>query len=102
VKRTKKLCAGIGEAAQAAGVPVSQTQVGSMFSTFFTPGPVTDWSSARQSDTARFGHFFQSMLNQGIYLAPSQFEAGFTSSVHSDEVIDATVQAAQEAFRTVA
>lgn len=102
VQRTRKLCTGIGEAAQTAGVPVFQTQVGSMFSTFFTPGPVTNWSTARQSDTARFGHFFQSMLNQGIYLAPSQFEAGFTSSVHTDEVIETTIQAAQEAFRAVA
>ena len=99
VGRTRKLCAGIGEAARAAGVPVYQTQAGTMFSTFFTPGPVTDWATAKPSDTQRFGRFFQAMLEQGVYLAPSQFEAGFTSTAHTDEVIDSTVTAARAAFR---
>jgi glutamate-1-semialdehyde 2,1-aminomutase len=99
---TARLCAGIGDAAHAAGVPVTQTRVGSMFCTFFTPGPVVDWSTARQADTARFGHFFQAMLSQGVYLAPSQFEAGFTSVVHADEAIEATIRAAEIAFKAVA
>jgi glutamate-1-semialdehyde 2,1-aminomutase len=59
---------------------------------------VTDWPSARRADTARFGRFFQAMLGQGVYLAPSQFEAGFTATVHDEQVIDQTVKAAREAF----
>ncbi|NIV29389.1 MAG: glutamate-1-semialdehyde 2,1-aminomutase, partial [Anaerolineae bacterium] len=76
--RTKQLCEGIGQAATAAGVPVHQTMVGTMFCTYFTEGPVTDYESAKTSDTAGFGRFFQAMLDAGVYLAPSQFEAGFT------------------------
>lgn len=98
VERTRRLCAGVGEAAKAAGVAVTQNQVGTMFSTFFTEGPVTDWSSASRANTAQFGQFFQAMLERGVYLAPSQFEAGFTATVHDEEVIDQTVQAAREAF----
>jgi len=101
VARTGRLCAGVGQAARAAGVPVSQTRVGTMFSTFFTPGPVRDWATVRGADTARFGRFFQAMLEQGVYLAPSQFEAGFTSTAHTDEVIEATLTAARAAFRAI-
>ncbi len=101
VARTERLCAGIGEAARSVGVPVFQTQVGTMFCTYFTEGPVTDYASAKTSDSESFGRFFQAMLEQGVYLAPSQFEAGFTSTVHSVEVIDATVEAGQRAFRSV-
>jgi glutamate-1-semialdehyde 2,1-aminomutase len=102
VTRTEHLCAGIGEAAQSAGVSVYQTQAGTMFCTYFTEGPVTDWSTASGSDTEQFGRFFQAMLEEGIYIAPSQFEAGFTSTVHTDDVIEATIDAAQRAFRAVA
>lgn len=102
VARTERLCKGMGEAARSVGLPVYQTQVGTMFCTYFSEGPVTGWSSASRSDVARFGRFFQSMLELGVYLAPSQFEAGFTSIAHSDEVIDATVGAARTAFRELA
>jgi glutamate-1-semialdehyde 2,1-aminomutase len=101
VARTERLCGGIGDAARAAGVPVFQTQVGTMFCTYFTAGPVTDYASGKTSDTAAFGRFFQAMLEQGVYLAPSQFEAGFTSTTHTLQVIDATVEAAQRAFQKV-
>ncbi len=101
VARTQRLCAGVGQAAQAAGVPVTQTQVGTMFCTYFTQGPVTNWSTASGSDTERFGRFFQAMLEEGVYLAPSQFEAGFTSIAHSDDVIDTTIAAAHQAFQVV-
>jgi glutamate-1-semialdehyde 2,1-aminomutase len=101
VARTEQLCEGIGKVAAEAGVPVYQTQVGTMFCTFFTEGPVTDYASAKTSDTVAFGCFFQAMLKAGVYLAPSQFEAGFTSSAHTDEAIDATVEAARSAFRQV-
>jgi glutamate-1-semialdehyde 2,1-aminomutase len=101
VAQTEQLCQGIGRAATAAGVPVYQTQVGTMFCTYFTEGPVTDYASAKKSDAAAFGRFFQAMLRAGVYLAPSQFEAGFTSTAHNDEVIQATVEAAHGAFRAV-
>jgi glutamate-1-semialdehyde 2,1-aminomutase len=100
--RTERLCAGIGDAARSANVPVYQTRVGTMFCTYFTEGPVTNWSTASRSDTARFGRFFQAMLAQGVYLAPSQFEAGFTSTAHTDDVIEATIAAARVALRAVA
>jgi glutamate-1-semialdehyde 2,1-aminomutase len=101
VARTRRLCIGIGEAARAVGVSVYQTQVGTMFSTFFAPGPVTDWASAKESDTQQFARFFQAILERGVYVAPSQFEASFTSTAHSDEVIDSTITAARAALRTL-
>ena len=77
---------------------VTINRVGSMFTFFFTDSPVTDWDTAKKSDTARFGQFFHHMLEQGIYLAPSQFEAGFVSAAHSEADIQATVDAAKSFF----
>ncbi len=77
---------------------VTVNRVGSMFTFFFTPEPVTDWESAKRSDTARFGKFFHFMLERGVYLAPSQFEAGFVSAAHSEADIRHTVDAAKEFF----
>jgi glutamate-1-semialdehyde 2,1-aminomutase len=96
------LCAGIGDAARAAGVPIYQTRVGSMFTTFFTATPVVDETTARTSDTEAFGIFFRSLLEQGVYIAPSQFEAGFLSLAHTDEDIARTVAAARVALGRVA
>jgi len=73
-------------------------RVGSMFTFFFTPEPVYDYDSAKKSDSARFRQFFHHMLDRGIYLAPSQFEAGFVSSAHSAEDIERTVGVAREFF----
>jgi glutamate-1-semialdehyde 2,1-aminomutase len=101
-QKSAKLCGGVGQAAQEVGVPITQTRVGTMFCTFFTPEPVTDYASAKGADTERFGRFFQAMLEQGVYLAPSQFEAGFTSLVHSDDVIEETIAAARIAFQAAA
>jgi glutamate-1-semialdehyde 2,1-aminomutase len=101
VDQTERLCTGVGQSAGAAGIPVYQTRVGTMFCTYFAEDPVTDYASATKSDTAGFGRFFQAMLEAGVYLAPSQYEAGFTSTVHTAEVIDATITAAQSAFRKV-
>jgi glutamate-1-semialdehyde 2,1-aminomutase len=89
--RAAALCAAAPE-----GVTVNR--VGSMFTFFFTAGPVTDYESARRSDTARFGRFFRAMLERGIYLPPSQFEAAFVSAAHSDEDIRLTAEAARAAF----
>jgi glutamate-1-semialdehyde 2,1-aminomutase len=91
-RRTSRLCANPPE-----GITVNR--VGSMFTFFFTPDPVTDWESAKRSDTGRFKEFFHWMLDCGIYLAPSQFEAGFVSAAHSDRDITQTVEAAQAFFR---
>ena len=73
-------------------------RVGSMFTFFFTSQPVTDYESAKRSDTARFARFFRAMLEQGVYLAPSQFEAAFVSAAHSEEDIRRTLAAARQAF----
>jgi glutamate-1-semialdehyde 2,1-aminomutase len=89
--RAAALCA-------AATQGVTVNRVGSMFTFFFSDGPVTDYESAKRSDTARFGRFFRAMLERGIYLAPSQFEAAFLSAAHSAEDIDRTVSAAKKAF----
>jgi len=75
-------------------------RVGSMFTLFFTTDPVTDWESAKKCDTTRFGRFFHFLLERGIYIAPSQFEAGFVSAAHTQEDIQATVAAAREYFES--
>lgn len=89
---------GMGEAASAGSRPFTINQVGSMVSIFFTDGPVTDFGSAAASDTNAFKDFFWHMLTRGIYLAPSQYEAGFISTAHSDEDLDRTFEAANEWF----
>lgn len=98
-QKAAKLVSGVGQAAEEIGVPIYQTRVGTMFSNFFTMEPVTDYESAKTSDTERFGRYFHAMLEHRVYIAPSQFEAGFISLVHSDEDIARTVEAAREAFR---
>ena len=80
-----------------AGVTVNR--VGSMFTFFFTDQPVTDWESAKKCDTARFAKYFHWMLDRGIYLAPSQFEAGFVSVAHSAEDIARTVKTVERILR---
>lgn len=93
---------GIGEAAHEAGVPIVQTRVGTMFSTFFTETPVHDWATVASSDTDRFGKLFRALLSRGVYLPPSQYEACFVSSAHRREEIDHTLRAFGEALYTCA
>lgn len=93
------LTAGIGEAADAAGVPLFQTRVGTMFSSFFTDHKVQDWESAKRADRERFGRYFHHLLENGVYIAPSQFEAGFISSAHDQEAVDHTLAAVEYAFQ---
>lgn len=95
-----RLEAGILSAAKKAGIPIQQTRVGTMFTIFFSETKPIDWNTVRVADKVRFGNFFQKMLENGVYLAPSQFEAGFVSTAHSDDVIDVTIRAAEEAFCT--
>ncbi len=97
-KLSAELVRGVSAAATDAGVPISYNRVGSMFTWFFTPGPVTDWNTASRSDTQAFGRFFRSMLDNGVYLPPSQFEAAFLSAAHTHEDITATITAARQAF----
>ncbi|MGC1378123.1 MAG: glutamate-1-semialdehyde 2,1-aminomutase [Anaerolineales bacterium] len=97
-KAAAALETGIATAAQKAGVTVQQTRVGTMFTTFFSGTRPTNWETVKTVDTVRFGKFFQKMLENGVYLAPSQFEAGFISTAHTAEVIAATVAAAERAF----
>jgi glutamate-1-semialdehyde 2,1-aminomutase len=82
-----------------AGITVNR--VGSMFTFFFTDQPVRDWESAKGSDTGKFGRFFRAMLERGVYLAPSQFEAAFVSAAHSEEDVARTIAASKEAFQAV-
>ena len=99
--KTKKLVLGLESAAREAGVKIQAHQAGSMFSIFFSAGMVKDYASSAASDQEAFKVWFRAMLEQGIYLAPSQFETLFLSLVHTDEDIDRTITAAEKAFAQV-
>lgn len=96
-----RLTQGLSEAAREAGVSTVTNRVGSMFTTFFTGEEVTDWTSASRADRAVYGKFFHAMLGEGVYLAPSQFEAAFIGTAHTNELLDRTVEAARRAFRSL-
>jgi glutamate-1-semialdehyde 2,1-aminomutase len=98
--RSRQLDMGIEAAAEKAGVPIQQTRVGTMRTLFFSETKPLDWNTVKLVDKAQFGKFFQKMLENGVYLAPSQFEAGFISTMHDEGVIDSTIAAAESAFRT--
>jgi glutamate-1-semialdehyde 2,1-aminomutase len=89
---------GLREAIARRGAPCHVARVGSMWTLFFAPGPVVDWKSAAASDTAMFGRWFHAMLDGGVYVAPSQFEANFLSDAHTSDDIAATVAAADAAL----
>jgi len=99
-KASADLTSGIGAVAKVAGIPIQQTRVGTMFTTFFSEIQPKNWSTVAQADKVRYGQFFQKMLESGIYLAPSAFEAGFMSTVHTDADIEATIAAAERAFKS--
>ncbi len=98
VARGAQLMSGLAVAAAEAGIPIQANRVGTMFGLFFADRPVTNWATASQANTVRFAAYFQAMLASGIYLAPSQFEAGFLSTRHSEVEIEATIAAAAAAF----
>jgi glutamate-1-semialdehyde 2,1-aminomutase len=98
----QELVEGIVKSAQKAGLAVQSTRVGTMFATFFTGQAVRDWPSVKTSDTQRFGRYFSAMLQAGVYLAPSQFEAGFISSAHDRRIVQTTIEAAEKAMRVIA
>ena len=97
-----RLCQGLADAAREAGVPVQVNRVGSMFTVFFSDKPVFDAQSARACNTKRFARFFHVMLENGVYLPPSQFEAAFLSLAHGEEDLAATLTAAAKAFAEAA
>lgn len=97
-----QLLDGLANAAGKAGVPIQQNRIGTMFGLFFAAAPVTNWATASKADTKRFARYFQAMLANGVYVAPSQFEAGFLSVAHGPAEIAATVAAAEKAFALVA
>mgnify|MGYP000867686059 FL=1 len=99
--KTKNLVLGLESAAREAGVKIQAHQAGSMFSIFFNEGKVKDYASSAASDQEAFKVWFRAMLEQGIYLAPSQFETLFLSLAHTDEDIDRTIAAAEKAFAQV-
>jgi glutamate-1-semialdehyde 2,1-aminomutase len=94
-----KLAEGLSRAAKDAGIPATLNRVGSMLTTFFTDRPVTDYASAATSDAQRYASFFHGMLERGVYLAPSQYEAGFVSLAHSEQDVAASVAAAREVLQ---
>jgi glutamate-1-semialdehyde 2,1-aminomutase len=100
-RRAAQLCDGLAAAALAAGVPAVVQRVGTMFTTFFTDRPVRDWSSARLANTPAYAAYFRAMLEAGVYLAPSQFEAGFLSTQHQEEEIQMTLRAAAGALQKI-
>jgi len=100
-KITKKLANGLLEIAKETGHPACGGQISAMFGMFFTQGPVRNYDDAKKSDLAKFSRFHRGMLERGIYLAPSQFEAGFTSLAHTDEDIDRTLAAAREVMSSL-
>lgn len=98
---TKKLADGLLQIAQETGHAACGGQISAMFGLFFTSGPVHNYEDAKKSDTAKFGRFHRGMLERGVYLAPSQFEAGFTSLAHTEEDIEQTLIAARDVLSSL-
>lgn len=101
-EKSRTLADGISKAARDAGYPIYSTRVGSMFCAFFTKGEVHDWPSAAKCDTKAFARYYLAMLDEGIYLAPSQFETAFVSAAHSEADLDKTIAAARKCFQLIA
>jgi glutamate-1-semialdehyde 2,1-aminomutase len=100
-QRSALLCDGLARAAGTAGIKTTTNRVGSMWTTFFTDAPVTNWETAARSNRELYGKFFHAMLAEGVYLAPSQFEAAFVSITHTEEIIERTLAAARQAFTSM-
>jgi glutamate-1-semialdehyde 2,1-aminomutase len=100
-QRSARLCEGLSEAAAETGIKTIINRVGSMWTGFFAEVPVTNWPTANKSNRERYGKFFHAMLEEGVYLAPSQFEAAFVSTTHTDMIIGETIEAARRAFKVI-
>jgi glutamate-1-semialdehyde 2,1-aminomutase len=101
-ERSDQLVSGLREIAEECGVEFTADSVGGMFGFFFHPGPVTQFEEAKKANGERFRRFFKAILDQGVYLAPSAFEAGFVSLAHRRSDIDRTLAAARIAMRRAA
>jgi glutamate-1-semialdehyde 2,1-aminomutase len=101
-EKSRAVAEGIAKAAGDAGYPIYSTRVGSMFCAFFSKGEVFDWPTASQCDTRAFAKYFLAMLDEGVYLAPSQFETAFVSAAHSEADIEKTIAAAAKSFKLIA
>lgn len=99
--QTQKLVTGLIEAAKSADIPFTADSIGGMFGIYFLPSVPHGFADVMKADTALFNRFFHGMLNRGVYFAPSTFEAGFTSITHTDDVINATIEAAKETFAEI-
>jgi glutamate-1-semialdehyde 2,1-aminomutase len=97
----KAVAEGVAAEAAQAGLPLTLNRVGSMWTWFFTPGPVTNYAQAARSDTAAFGRFHHAMLDAGVWLPPSQFEAAFLGTAHGEKEVTATIAAARQAFQAI-
>jgi glutamate-1-semialdehyde 2,1-aminomutase len=100
-KKTSYLTEAISNSAEENGIPLSMNRAVGMFTLFFTEGPVRDYRTAKMSDTKRFAQFFIEMMEQGIYLPPSQFEAWFLSLAHTQKDLDRTIEACDIAFKKI-
>ncbi|HEX9423313.1 MAG TPA: glutamate-1-semialdehyde 2,1-aminomutase [Pyrinomonadaceae bacterium] len=100
-QHSARLCEGLSNAAAEAGIKTVTNRVGSMWTSFFTDEPVTNWTTANKSHRELYGKFFHAMLNEEVYLAPSQFEAGFVSIAHTEAIIEQTIDAARKAFQKI-
>jgi glutamate-1-semialdehyde 2,1-aminomutase len=99
---SKAVAEGVAAEAVNAGVPLTTNRVGAMWTWFFTPGRVKDYDDAAKSDTTAFGRFHRAMMEHGVWLPPSQFEAAFLGTAHGDAEVNATIEAAREAFKILA
>ncbi len=98
----RRLTEGLSQVFNREEVPSTINRVGSMFTGFFNPGPVETLAQVEQSDVSAYGRYFHAMLERGVYLAPSQFEAGFISLAHTEDDIDRTIAAAEESLAALA
>jgi glutamate-1-semialdehyde 2,1-aminomutase len=101
-EKSRAVAEGIAKAARNAGYPIYSTRVGSMFCAFFNKSEVHDWPTASQCDTKAFAKYFLAMLDEGVYLAPSQFETAFVSAAHTEKDIEKTITAATKCFKLIA
>lgn len=101
-EKSRAVAEGIAKAARNAGYPIYSTRVGSMFCAFFNKGEVYDWPTASHCDTKAFAQYFLAMLDEGVYLAPSQFETAFVSAAHTEKDIEKTIAAATKCFKLIA
>jgi glutamate-1-semialdehyde 2,1-aminomutase len=100
-QRSARLCEGLAKAAADAGIKTTTNRVGSMWTSFFTDEPVTNWATANKSNRELYGKFFHAMLEEEVYLAPSQFEAAFVSMAHTEAIIEQTIDASKKAFQSI-